>query len=333
MRLVDALEFDRLEMKRLDIWHQQPLFWSRSMRFLGIILLLFSISIVPFEPAHAKGKSMAKAVKQGYPNPRTKWGYKKVRGHVRAGKRSERFELRHGDCGSDDGWSDCENDRQRIERAEKPKDRMQRVGKASWYGWSMFLNPDFRDIDPANTTLGQLKMTGWREPIWFLNARGGGLRMMFANARECRIGSIANWRGRWVDIVLFADYSYASNGRETFAVWVNGKKVCSKNKPLVTQEMVSKSKGTTYIKYGVYNSYVSKWLNRNKTKKVQATGFSDKHNKSGLVITSATKTPFAYDWGVKLPTQVVFYDEMRYGIARQDVDIRLLEAAGARPVD
>ena len=76
-----------------------------------------------------------------------------------------------------------------------------------------------------------------------------------------------------------------------------------------------------------------RWLDRNKRKPVQVQGFADKHEKSGLVIKSATQTPFAYDWGVTLPTQIVFYDEMRYGKSRQDVDIRLLEQAGARPVD
>lgn len=312
---------------------QPPQHGRTVLKVLSVIFLAFSLATLPSEPVFAQGKSIAKAVKQGYPNPRTEWGYKRVRGHARAGKRSERFELRHGDCGSDYGWSDCENDRQRIERAEQPKDRMQSVGKATWYGWSVFLNPDFRHIGPANTTLGQLKMTGWREPIWFLNARENGIWIMFANLDACRIGRVSQWRGRWVDIVIFADYRSTPNGQETFAVLVNGNKVCSRNKPLVTKEMVAKSKGTTYIKYGIYNSYVSRWLTRNKTKPVKVSGFSDRHSKSGLVVSSATKTPFAYDWGVKLPTQVVFYDEMRFGKTRQDVDIRLLETAGARAVD
>jgi hypothetical protein len=302
------------------------------MRFVSFLLVLL-LAVSTVSPAQAQGKSMAKAVKQGHPDPKTKWGYSKIRGHTRAGKRAERFELRHGDCGSDRGYSDCENDRQRTERAEQPNDRMQKIGKATWYGWSMYLNPDFRDIGPGNTLLGQLKLTDWREPLWFINAREGGIRVMFANQPECRAGSVSQWRGRWVDIVIFADYRYQASGQDMFAMWVNGEKVCSKKGPLVTQQMVNGSKGTTYIKYGIYNSYVSNWLDRNKTKKVQAIGFVDKHKKSGLVLKSAAETPFAYDWGVKLPTQVVFYDEMRYGLSRQEVDIRLLEQAGTRSVD
>lgn len=37
--------------------------------------------------------------------------------------------------------------------------------------------------------------------------------------------------------------------------------------------------------------------------------------------------------GVRLPTHVVYYDEMRYGTRREQVDVRMLEKAGASPVD
>lgn len=305
---------------------------ERAMRLL-LIILIFAVAWVAPHPLLAQGKSMARAVKQGFPDPGTKWAYQRVKGHSRAGKRSERFEIRHGDCGSDHGWSDCESDRQRTERAENPKNRMQKIGAASWYGWSIFLDPSFQDIGPANTTIGQLKLTGWREPLWFFNAREGGIRVMFPHQSECWVGDIAKWRGRWVDIVVFADYRFEASGNDMFAVWIDGKKVCAKNRPLVTREMKNRSKGTTYVKYGIYNSYVSRWLDRNKRKPVQAVGFSDRHSKSGLVLQSASQTPFAYDWGVRLPTQIVFYDEMRYGKSRNEVDIRILEEAGARPVD
>jgi hypothetical protein len=36
---------------------------------------------------------------------------------------------------------------------------------------------------------------------------------------------------------------------------------------------------------------------------------------------------------VTLPTQIVYCDEMRYGKSRAQVDIRMLEAAGVKPVD
>lgn len=297
----------------------------------AVLVGLFTIS-APHQFAHAKSKPIFSTTKMGYPNPRTRYGFSRASSPVRAGRRAQKFELRHGDCGSDHGWSDCENDRQRVERAENPKDRIQRVGQSAWYGWSMYLPSDYRDISPSNTTVGQVKMTGWREPMWFLNLRDGRMRAMFAQQKECSVANLKTMRGRWTDIVIFADYSFAPKG-ESFAVYINGKKTCSKKTPLVSPKMVSGSKGTLYLKYGIYNSYVSKWLSRHARKNVEAIPFHDKHSKSGLVVKSATSTPFAYDWGVHLPTQIVIYDEMRFGDSRSEVDIRQLEAAGARPVD
>ena len=50
-------------------------------------------------------------------------------------------------------------------------------------------------------------------------------------------------------------------------------------------------------------------------------------------VNTATSTPYAYDWGAEFPTQIVFYDEMRYGSSREQVDVRMIEARGGRPVD
>ena len=52
-------------------------------------------------------------------------------GHpVRAGKKSIRFEVKPGDCGYDDGWSDCKKDRERHELSGT------RFGPGEWwYAW------------------------------------------------------------------------------------------------------------------------------------------------------------------------------------------------------
>jgi hypothetical protein len=57
-----------------------------------------------------------------------------------------------------------------------------------------------------------------------------------------------------------------------------------------------------------------------------AEAFVDVHNDSGLVIQSATSRPYDYDWGVELPTQIVYYDAMNVGFTREDVDIRMQAA-------
>ena len=306
------------------------------MKSIFLTALAISVAFVPLEHAEAKGKSIYSVTKVGQPNPKTRYGTTRVSSPVRAGKRAQKFELRHGDCGRDpNGWSDCEHDRQRIERSEFPGDRIQKVGKRTWYGWSMYLPSNFRDIGPSNTLLGQVKLTDWPNPIWFLNLREGRLRVMFAEPavqiRECTAVKLSEMRGRWTDIVIYADYSYNPKG-ESFAIYINGKKTCSKSAALLTPQMVQNSRGSLYLKYGIYNSYVSNWLNRHKTKSVTPKAFNDKQ-KSGLVLKSSTSTPFSYDWGVTIPTQVVIYDEMRFGSSRDEVDIRTLEKSNVRPVD
>ena len=47
---------------------------------------------------------------------------------------------------------------------------------------------------------------------------------------------------------------------------------------------------------------------------------------TGDVSRSYSNTPFEFDWGVKLPTQVVYYDEMRIDFKREVVDVRILES-------
>ena len=39
---------------------------------------------------------------------------------ARRGQFYQRFELRDGDCFGDDGWNDCENDRERVEFSSRP---------------------------------------------------------------------------------------------------------------------------------------------------------------------------------------------------------------------
>ena len=134
-------------------------------------------------------------------------------------------------------------------------------------------------------------------------------------------------RGRWTDIVVAADYSYENtSGGPTIRTWVNGQLRCSGTRPLVNPAMVQSSRnGNINLRYGIYNSFVSRWLDANKTRPVSVEGFSDVHSGSGGVIQTVTSTPFEVDWGVQLPTQVVYYDAVRVGSSRAEVDVRLRE--------
>jgi hypothetical protein len=100
--------------------------------------------------------------------------------------------------------------------------------------------------------------------------------------------------------------------------------------------MLNTTNGRLYFKYGIYNAFVSKWLNNNKTKSVKAKSYKQSYkDSSGKLVSlgSITATPFKYDWGTKFPTQIIHYDEMRFGSERKDVDILRHEANNISPVD
>ena len=183
--------------------------------------------------------------------------------------------------------------------------------------------------------LGQVKLNGYRQPIWNFYASYGSFYFEGnASRQRCVAADQRRMLGAWTDIVLGADYSLAAKtgafDGNFIKILVNGKDVhCSTRRPILTTEMISKSSrsdGKMHFDWGIYNSYVSRWLNRHKTKTVKVDAFVDDHKDSGLVVRSSAQRPFEVDWGVKLPTQVVYYDEMRWGPERKDVDIRLMEA-------
>ena len=69
---------------------------------------------------------------------------------VRHGEKSIRFEVRMGDCNPDhtqekDGWSDCDNDRERHElSASSSQDIMK--NKEFWFAWSLYLPKDHENL-------------------------------------------------------------------------------------------------------------------------------------------------------------------------------------------
>ena len=52
--------------------------------------------------------------------------------------------------------------------------------------------------------------------------------------------------------------------------------------------------------------------------------FEDVDKKTGRVIKSITNEPFKYDWGVEIPKRVIYFDEIRLGNSREEVDINLI---------
>jgi hypothetical protein len=264
---------------------------------------------------------------------------------VRAGKKSQRFEARHGDCDSF-GWNDCKNDRRRIERAFELGANIE--NKTNWTGFSIYIPEDFVDVDPANTTVGQVKLVGYKAPMWNMVASKGGLRFI-ANAsgnNNCMVVRMDDLRGKWTDIQIGVDWSTNKEFQKgafewgSFAeIWANGKQVedCYFPEPILQKQFLKdrkkKFKSNFHYDWGIYNAYVSRWLYENKTKNVTLNGYSDTHLVTGRSSSSPTNEPWSVDWGVKFPTQVVFFDEIRLGKSREEVDVRTIEFAGGKPVD
>jgi hypothetical protein len=81
------------------------------------------------------------------------------------------------------------------------------------------------------------------------------------------------------------------------------------NEPIMPKRFAKQSQKIG-LKYGIYSSLVSRYLSARATKPVDLKAYSQRHA-TGSTSKSTTPTPFKYDWGAKLPTHVIYYEEMR----------------------
>jgi len=175
---------------------------------------------------------------------------------IREGRQAYRFEVRSGDCGG----ADCREDRERVEMTERGGTR---PGSAQWYAWSFRLAADFPYIRPTNTTLGQFKQEPQgcevagigieNQRLFFYNKLcankdGGEARYMI----DKPFMSLAQARGRWVDIMVHSNWSAGSDGFLEF--YVNGRRVAAHRGP-VSYNMRDK----ITFRFGVYRSFVSRY--------------------------------------------------------------------------
>ena len=226
---------------------------------------------------------------------------------ARAGKYFQRFELRDGDCFGDDGWSDCETDRERVEFSAKPE---QRPKKTQCYGYSLMLSEDFIDVYPVHTSLGQIHQnggpTGTAEgmasfpPLIQIEALQGNLRFNWhklsgsaTNVIDMGMGdfyklkSLDDMKGVWTDISFCLDFK-----NKRMDAWVDGiKKVEILESPIFFKPK------SIYFKHGIYRSFISRY---------KAHAYYTEESFNG-----------------KMPTQIVFYDEIRRGNSIKKVDINI----------
>ena len=165
----------------------------------------------------------------------------------------ERFEVRFGDCSSDQRWSDCKNDRERSEMSG-PKDNL--VGSEWWYGWSIYLPPTFVVVQPVSTVFGQFHQKNKPIPSFQFRNDGGGLylsRDLHASQHWSTILSHEEMLGKWNHLEVHAKWSPKSDG--FFKVYANGVLKNEYRGPTTYAQAV-------YFKYGIYRTHVSRYLEK-----------------------------------------------------------------------
>ena len=168
---------------------------------------------------------------------------------TRLGQQSLRFEVKPGDCGYNNGWDDCKNDRERHELSGN------RHGDGEyWYSWSIYLPKDFKNIYPTKLAMGQFHQSKGHVVWMFQNGNGGYLvdnQVYGYTTRRDKILNQKEMLGRWNDILVNAYWTDKKEG--FFRVWVNGKLSYKYSGP-------TKSKGKkVYQKFGIYRSYMSRY--------------------------------------------------------------------------
>ena len=217
------------------------------------------------------GNSYRKSLSQNF-KPYGACVVEKAKGHpVRLGQQSIRFEVKTGDCGWDkDGkWSDCKTDRARHELSGR-----RHSDGEYWYAWSIYFPKDFVQVFPTKLAIGQFHQYKGHVVWMFQNQRGGYYvddQVVGITAHMRQLLTQDQMEGQWNDILVHANWTHEPSG--FFKVWVNGELGWH-------HTGATKSKGKkVYQKFGVYQSFLSRYKKRNKTDTV--------------------------------PGQVVYYDEIR----------------------
>ena len=230
------------------------------------------------------------------PKKQHSYEYIKEKSAARAGSFYQRFELREGDCfpSPDGGWNDCKTDRERFEFSSRP--RQKPMGKQC-YGYSLMLDENFQPVHPTNTDLGQVHQKGGPKgtagglksfpPLIQIGAKNNdlyfGWHKLTGNANSVidrRIDYNLAKISEMKDV--WTDISFCLDfENKKMKAWVNGKK-----KVEINQSPINFTPEKIYFKYGIYRSFISRY------KSIHG----------------------------KMPTQIVFYDEIRRGTSIEDVD-------------
>ena len=171
---------------------------------------------------------------------------------VRAGDKSFKFEIRKGDCGWSEGWSDCDNDRGRHELSAGGKDDIMIDGEY-WFAWSIYLPEGHENLYPMNTNYGQFHQRAG-PPVFMFMEKEDGYSLVKTieddDYQEVLLVSNKDFVGKWNDILVNVNWSKKYDG--FFKVWVNNKLKYKYRGPTKTKEKV-------YYKFGIYRSYMNRY--------------------------------------------------------------------------
>ena len=181
------------------------------------------------------------------------WGYTIV-ANTDAGstvKNIERFEVRAGDCGSDPGWSDCANDRERSEITFAPDNS---VGSEMWYGLNILVPKDYINVYPTKVDFFQFYQPDPNGPVWMFQNYGGGLYIdRQVNHKDTIIQPLmtaAELNGKWHNVILHVKWSNGKDG--LFEVYID-------NVPKYAYTGPTLEGKTVYFKYGIYRTYLTRY--------------------------------------------------------------------------
>ena len=198
---------------------------------------------------------------------------------VRMGEKSIRFELRAGDCGKDKDGG--WNDCKKDRERHELSGR-HRVSKGErWYAWSIYLPKDFINVQPSSTMLAQFHQEK-KHVIWMFKNKHGGYWIENYVPKYTVSSTQILTREKMLGKWndILVNVNWSHKDDGFYKVWVN-------NKLVYDFKGKTKSKGVkTYFKFGIYRSKVS---------------------------------VYELMYKKKIPTQIVYYDEIRAGKKKDDV--------------
>jgi inhibitor of KinA sporulation pathway (predicted exonuclease) len=234
------------------------------------------------------------------------------------GKYSEKFVLRHGQCSKDpDGWSDCLNDRGRVEKMTEWY-----RGRDLWYKFSFKIDDTWPTDQKHSTIIFQNKVKKQDHPTFSFNLEHGNLSLIFNSVnQDCDIvAKHSDMVNQWTEVVFYANIGdktteWMDNPNQKTALWINGKRVdlkCGYGHLLSQQDQKNYNIKGSSARYGLYHSYVSRDLSR-MNPEIKLSGWTDRG------ISSKTNDPWSIDWPNRLPTKTVWIDDMHKKVSARNV--------------